>query len=280
MIQDILPHNYDIGFRPRAPRDDDFWLAFNNGRVLLARRPDQPALIEFGQARRTYPQAGQPPIYLFSIDELGIFLSPDELPEAGDFIYEDVQVFRAFQPSWLAFAGVTASHLAAWYAKNRFCGRCSRPMIPSPTERAMNCPACGLVNYPSISPAVIVGVIDGDRMLLTRYAGRQYRNLALIAGFMEVGETPEDTVRREVKEEVGLKVRNIRYYKSQPWAFTQSLLLGFFADLDGSPEIVLDQNELSEGVWLPRSEMPLESLPISLTYEMIDVFRRGEVPAC
>ena len=280
MIQDILPHNYDIGFRPRAPRDDDYWLAVNDGRVLLARRPDQPALIEYGQARRAYPQAGQTPIYLFSIDQRGVFLSQDEHPEAGDFIYEDVQVFRAFQPSWLAFAGVTASHLAAWYAKNRFCGRCSGPMSPSPTERAMNCPACGLINYPSISPAVIVGVIDGDRMLLTRYAGRQYRNLALIAGFMEVGETPEDTVRREVMEEVGLKVRNIRYYKSQPWAFTQSLLLGFYADLDGSPEIVLDQNELSEGVWLPRSEMPLESLPISLTYEMIDVFRRGEVPAC
>lgn len=105
---------------------------------------------------------------------------------------------------------------------------------------------------------MIVAVVDKEkeRLLLTRYAGRRGGNYALIAGFSEVGETLEETARREVMEEVGLKIRNLHYYASQPWSFSDTLLAGFYAELDGSDEIQLEREELSEGVWLSRDEIP------------------------
>lgn len=125
---------------------------------------------------------------------------------------------------------------------------------------------------------MIVAVVDKEkeRLLLTRYAGRKGGNYALIAGFSEVGETLEETARREVMEEVGLKIRNLRYYASQPWSFSDTLLAGFYAELDGSDEIQLEREELSEGVWLSREEIPVQDTSISLTGTMIERFRNGE----
>ena len=148
-------------------------------------------------------------------------------------------------------------------------------MRDSDTERARVCPACALTVYPKICPAVIVAVTDGDRLLLTKYRGRAFKRYALVAGFHEIGETIEDTVRREVFEETGLRVKNLRYYKSQPWVFTDSLLLGFFCELDGSDKITLQENELSEAGWYHRTEIPDDYSSISLTGEMIGSFRAG-----
>lgn len=144
-------------------------------------------------------------------------------------------------------------------------------------ERAMICEKCGLVEYPKISPAVIVGVVDGDKILMSRYAHSVYKKYSLIAGFAEIGETLESTVRREVMEEVGVKVKNIRYYKSQPWGLSDSLLVGFFAELDGSAEIKLDTNELAEAKWFARNDIPYGASAISLTSEMIEAFRNKEI---
>ena len=104
-----------------------------------------------------------------------------------------------------------------------------------------------------------------------------YRGYALIAGFVEIGETFEETVRREVMEEVGLKVKNIRYYKSQPWSFSDTLLMGFYCDLDGEEEITLDREELALAEWFRRDEIPVEPSRDSLTNEMIIKFKNGEV---
>lgn len=131
--------------------------------------------------------------------------------------------------------------------------------------------------YPRISPAVIVGVLNGDKILMSKYAGRSYTNYALIAGFTEIGENAEQTVAREVMEEVGLHIKNIRYYKSQPWAFSGSLLMGFFCELDGSDTITLDTSELSEAAWFHRNEITLEDDNVSLTREMIMQFKNGKV---
>lgn len=146
----------------------------------------------------------------------------------------------------------------------------------------MRCPACGGLVYPTISPAVIVAVTHGDRLLLTKYSQTArpgtVRNYALIAGFAEIGEPLEGTVRREVMEEVGLPVKNIRFYKSQPWSFSSSLLSGFYCDLDTEDETVtLQEDELGEGTWFDRSELPEGGSSISLTHEMIERFRQGPV---
>ena len=148
-------------------------------------------------------------------------------------------------------------------------------MIHDEKERLMRCPECGQMEYPKICPAVIVGVTDHDRIVLTKYAGRAYKKYALIAGFAEIGETIEDTVRREVKEEVGLHVKNIRFYKSQPWSFSDTLLMGFFCELDGSDKIKMDEEELSVAQWCNREDVPVQEEDISLTSEMMRRFRQG-----
>ena len=139
----------------------------------------------------------------------------------------------------------------------------------------MKCPKCGAMHYPKISPAVIVAVTNRDKILMTKYASRDYKKYALIAGFTEIGETIEDTVRREVMEEVGIHVKNIRYYKSQPWSFTDTVLMGFYCELDGEDVITMDAHELSVAEWMRREDIPTEFDGISLTNEMIMRFKEG-----
>ena len=174
------------------------------------------------------------------------------------------------------FAAMTAFHLYDWYRNNRFCGRCGTPVVPDPShkERMLSCPQCGNTIYPKICPAIIVGVIDGERILLTKYAGRNNPNYALIAGFTEIGETAEETVMREVYEEVGVRVKNLRYYKTQPWGMASDLLIGYYAELDGDPSITLDRNELSTGLWMDRKDIIIEDEDFSLTREMIVRFAK------
>lgn len=278
MIQDIHPHRYDIGFAHKAPRPGDYVVALRDNQVLLAEGREQGEIPRYQGLKPFLSEPEKRLIYLFSLDDDAFFHYPEPLEEPEGFSYRDIFAFRTYQPSWMAFAAVTACHLSQWYARNRYCGVCRAPMAPKAEERALACGECGNTLYPAIAPAVIVGVADGDRLLLTRYANRGFRNYALVAGFMEVGETVEDTVRREVMEEVGVAVRNIRYYKSQPWAFSGSVLMGFFADLDGSPRLTVDTGELEEALWVPRKEIEADDSTISLTAEMIRVFRDRRHP--
>ena len=138
----------------------------------------------------------------------------------------------------------------------------------------MQCPSCGKTFYPRIMPAVIVGVTNGEQLLVTKYA-QGFKYYALIAGFTEIGETLEQTVAREVMEEVGLKVKNIRYYKSQPWGIANDILVGYYCEVDGSTEIHMDRNELKVAEWRSRSEIELQPGQYSMTNEMMRIFRDG-----
>ena len=280
MIQDIHPHRLDMEYRRDAPRDGDYVVALKGGRVLFVSDGDgNPGYLpEYGALRAANPALDGDFVYLFSADGKAYHFYAGDTGEGNGLAFQHAMSFRNYQPVWMAFAGITASHLALWYAGNRFCGACGGPMTLKADERAVNCASCGAIVYPRISPAVIVGVVDGERILVTSYVHRPSSRTALIAGFMEIGETFEDTVRREVMEEVGLKVKNIRYYKSQPWAFSGSVLVGFFADLDGSPEITLDTGELQEALWMSRDEMSPIDTSISLTSEMMELFRVGNHP--
>ena len=131
---------------------------------------------------------------------------------------------------------------------------------------------------PVLCPAVIVGITNGDKIILSKYEGRRFKRYALIAGFAEIGETIEETVHREVMEEVGLKVKNLRYYKSQPWSFSGTLLFGFFCDVDGDDTLTVDHEELSMAQWVERDKIPDQGNNISLTKEMMMLFRDGKEP--
>ncbi len=142
-------------------------------------------------------------------------------------------------------------------------------------ERALRCPDCGNIIYPRINPAVIVGVIKDDELLLTKYRTGFAHN-ALVAGFAEIGETLEETVAREVMEETGVSVKNIRYYKSQPWGMAEDLLVGFYCEADGDSEIRMDENELKYAAWVKREDIVLQPNNLSLTNEMMKLFKENK----
>lgn len=278
MIQEIAPHIYDNAFAHRRKlQPEDSVLAFTEDlkNVLVDSNGKFPEAANFSAAER------ERMTYLFTIDAQAFF-SLENLEQTAEepegLHWDSAVMFRTMRPEYLGFAGVTGMQLVRWTRNHRFCGRCGTLLVPSSIERAFCCEHCGNIVYPRICPGVIVAVVDKEkeRLLLTRYAGRRGGNYALIAGFSEVGETLEETARREVMEEVGLKIRNLHYYASQPWSFSDTLLAGFYAELDGSDEIQLEREELSEGVWLSRDEIPVQDTSISLTGTMIERFRNGE----
>lgn len=287
MLQDLSFGKLENEYRHPQPGKDALTLCFQDGSVLLQRMQDDSlALPAFADANRWAHEncwqcwSEDRFHYLFRLQGVDCFLwmgNAGLCPDSA-YAYESVRKLRQLTSKDLCFGIMTAWHLYTWYQNNRFCGRCATPTIHDDRERMLRCPGCGNTIYPKISPAVIIAVTDGDRLLLSKYAGRSYTRYALLAGYTEIGETLEQTVAREVMEEVGLKVKNIRYYKSQPWGVDGNVLMGFYCDLDGDDTICLDQNELAMAEFYPRSALPAHDDGISLTREMIRVFEEGREP--
>lgn len=276
MIQDIGTHCYHNEYKPVPPKGTDFILFYRERTVLVKTNDTSFTFPAFQDVKEGMSEACENYIYLFSIDATSFYLvptlRPEELPE---FTFEDIILFRNQGPQVNSFALITGFHLFNWYESHKFCGTCGHKMLPDTKERMMFCPRCNTMEYPKISPAVIVAVRNGNKLLLSRYAGRNTRRYALIAGFTEIGETLEQTVHREVMEEVGLKVKNIQYYKSQPWGLSSSVLAGFYCDLDGDDTITLDEEELAVAQWFEREDIPYDDYDVSLTREMMLHFKKG-----
>lgn len=277
MIQDIEPHQYDVTYRNDAVQKGDIMLIYRKDELLCNMTGEKIIYPAAEEIAEVCPEIWVRAKFLFHIDENNYFeLRSPELAPFGKWDYVPKEQLRAVRPVWRSFAALTGLQIHNWYTNTRFCGRCGNKMTAQGEERAMKCPACGRLSYPQICPSVIVGIINGDRLLLTKYASNHsnYQKYTLVAGYAEIGESLEDTVRREAMEEVGLRVKNIRYYKSQPWSYSDTLLAGFFCEADGTPEITMDAGELSAAEWFERGEIPEESMdPISLTGAMIAAFR-------
>lgn len=279
MIQDIEPHRFSNAYEPEAP-DGGCLLLCYSGRKALVKKIGQNEIM-FPSFREMEPYKEglyEEYTYLFSVDGLRFYLGEGiDLDSVEGYTLEDTEIFRTAVPRYMAFAGVTGAQLHRWYESHRFCGRCGAGLKKDEKERMLRCPACGNMEYPKIMPAVIIGVTHGNRLLMSKYANREFKKYALLAGFAEIGETIEDTVRREVMEEVGLNVKNITYYKSQPWSFSDTLLLGFYAELDGEEKITLDEEELALAEWFEREDIPVKAEDLSLTNEMIMRFKNKEM---
>lgn len=276
MIQDLDFHCYHNEYTHAFPKNNDWILSFHGREILAAQKEEQLIFPTWKELSACQNFSQDSCTYLFSIDEQRYFLLfPSAAEEFDIFTYQDISIFRSMQPKEQCFGLITGFHLHNWYQSRRFCGSCGQRLIHDKKERMMYCPHCKSTEYPKISPAVIVAVTHGEKLLLSKYAGRNTKRYALIAGFTEIGETLEETVKREVMEEVGLKVKNIRYYKSQPWGLSGSLLAGFVCDLDGDDTITLDENELAVAQWFPREEIPYDDYDVSLTREMMIQFKKG-----
>lgn len=203
------------------------------------------------------PVAGQQHV-LGSIGDracIAIDVDPDRVPPAMTGV--GLRQLHALVPDLEWSLASRAVQIVAWDRNHRFCGRCGTPTEPQLTERVRRCPNCGLSAYPRLTPAVIVLVTRGEheeRALLAwgrRHHGRHYSTLA---GFVEVGETLEEAVRREVHEETAIEVRDIRYFGSQPWPFPNQLMLGFRARY-GAGDIVPQPDEIVEARWFTPDEV-------------------------
>lgn len=278
MIQDIAPHKLDNAFRNVDPQPQDLVFTFKGPKALMRKEAGSVKLPAFEQLPGGFEGNREQAIYLFAVDEKPIFLIPEkdlkgEIPEVMD--YDFLKAFSAAEERWIPLAAFTANHLNHWYREHHFCGCCGSVTDFSETERAKICPECGNIQYPRISPVIMAAIVDGDRLLVTRYAGRDYKGLALNAGFVEIGENLEDALKREVMEEVGLQVGQLKYFGSQPWGMSDSVISGFFAYLEGSDQVKLDRDELAEAVWMNRDELPPQDTSLSITAAMIESFRTG-----
>ncbi len=282
MIQDIAPHKYDVTFRNLTIEDEDVIFVYQDSSLLCCMEEEGIVYPRMRDLAGIIPQIRETARFLFRIDDTGFFehCGP-EIKPFGKWHYISKEEIRAFRPIWKAFAAITGFQIHEWYANTQFCGACGHRMEAQERERAMKCSFCGKVRYPQICPSVIVGVTNGNQLLMTKYAARhsKYRRYALIAGYAEIGESLEDTVCREVMEEVGLHVKNLRYYGSQPWSYTDTLLVGFFCEVDGDPGITMDESELSVAEWIEREAIPPESADdtVSLTGTMMKAFKEGTV---
>lgn len=268
MIQDIYPHHYHNEYHPAPPVERDVIFGYSQGNIQMK---DENTFYRYEDIPKDTRLT-----YLFSLDEHNCYigdltnLNPVEVPRTA---------MRSFEPRHFAFAAIAGWQLYGWLKENKYCGKCGHEMIQDGIERAQRCPSCDHIVYPKIMPAVIVAVLNKDKLLVTKYNSThsKYNRYALVAGFNEIGETIEDTVIREVKEETGLDVDHLQYYKSQPWPFSSTLLFGFYCHVKGSDDIKIDENELQLAKWVTREE-DIDSMDdSSLTTEMIQNFMKGNI---
>ena len=272
MIQDIYPSKLNNAYLKYKIDKEDFLLVFDGDGKILVREEEKAIIFPNNEVIDD-----ENAVYLFSLDDKKYFLSlpkpqVEETVKPEGFVYYSIREIRDLFEGKEVYAAFTAYHLWKWYADNRYCGKCRTQYILGESERSLVCPTCRNTIYPRINPAVIVGVIKDDCLLVTKYK-TGYANNALVAGFTEIGETLEETVSREVFEETGVKVKNIRYYKSQPWGMAQDILMGFYCEADGEGEIHMDENELKYAEWVKREDIELQPNNLSLTNEMMKNFK-------
>ncbi len=289
MIQDLEFGFLDNQYRPTEPAPGDVVVCARGKDLLVCRNEDRSLTLPRWEQVQQWAAApdwshwyDQPLTYAFTLQEVRYFLWMGKAGEPGDgrFAYEGAAGLREPKSMDLCFGLMTAWHLYNWYRVNRYCGNCAQPTVHDSKERMMRCPHCGNLIFPRIAPAVIIGLTHGDKLMLAQSALLARKRYGLLAGFVEIGETAEEAVAREVMEEVGLKVKNIRYYKSQPWGVVGNLSIGYFCDLDGEDAVHLDQNELAMAGWFDRNALPPEAADdgVSLTREMIRIFGEGREP--
>lgn len=267
-----LPDRYVAAVPAADPAAPGWWFALQDGRLLVL-RDAAGASLPFG---RDAPLPG-------SVLGLGHFdgvpcralaVPPEAGPLPGAAFVSLRALWGQLNPELLGIAA-QAAQLLTWDATHRFCGVCGTPTESRTDERARACPACGHMSYPRVSPAVMVRVTRGEEILLARSPRFAPGVWSILAGFVEAGEALEQTVTREVREEVGLEISGLRYFASQPWPFPHSLMIGFTADWSGG-EIAIDGVEIIEAAWFTRSRMPGLPHEMSLSRRLIgDWLQKG-----
>ena len=257
---------------PQEHLKSALWFAFRDSKLLIysnassATVPCLPDLNELSletKTRHYLGQLGARPCYAVELEE-------GASPPPGMTFLGLRRLYGQVDENLFQIAG-RAVQIVEWDRANRFCSRCGNPMRIRSKERAKECDHCGLLNFPRLSPAIIVLVERGRELLLARAHHFPPGLYSVIAGFVEPGETLETAVAREVMEEVGLSIGQIRYFGSQPWPFPDSLMIGFTSTYQGG-EISLDDGEIADARWFTADDLPTIPGKISIARRLIDWF--------
>jgi NAD+ diphosphatase len=243
--------------------------AYRDGKILVAGTDDAPAIPSFA-ALAAAGVTGSPH-FLGTLDdaECIALALPDEAPEPAGMRYVGLRtLFLRIPESLLALAG-RAFQVVEWDRTHRYCGRCGTPTRNKGDERAKECPKCGYVAYPRVSPAMMALVTRGREILLARSHRFVNGVYSALAGFVEPGETIEDCVRREVREEVGIEVDAITYFASQSWSFPHSLMIAYTAEYAGG-DIFLGDAEIADARWFALDALPPLPPNVSIARRLID----------
>jgi NAD+ diphosphatase len=259
---------------PEKPPRAALWFAFSGDRLLVRAADDQASVVDYA----TLAQLGvafDEGHYLGRLDDLDCYAvdvdTALELP--SDVGVEGLRALYGRLPDELYAVAGRAVQILLWDQTHHFCGRCGQPTVNAPADRAKLCPQCGLLSFPRLSPAVIMLIQRGeDELLLARNRAFADGFYSVLAGFVEPGESLEEAVAREVREEVGLEIRDIRYFGSQPWPFPHQLMIGFTAHY-ASGQISLQADEIVEANWYSRrGELPRLPGKLSIARRLIDWF--------
>lgn len=252
------------------------WVIVRGPSVLVSSGPSPSVILEQDpSAAGLHPSGSQ---YLGMLWETPCYaaeLAGDHEAPAG-YSFSGVRDLSGTLPDPELALAAYAVRICAFDRSTRFCGRCGHKTRPLRTERAKLCTDCNLIIYPRISPAIIVLIRKGDEVLLARSPHFPGGVFSIIAGFVEPGESLEEAVHREVKEEVGIQVQNIRYFASEPWPFPDSLMLGFVADYTGG-EIVIDRKEIEAAGWYTRDTLPPLPSRLSISRALINAWIAREI---
>lgn len=244
--------------------EEPIWFLFRGSDLLLSTESaclPEGAAVALPERRQFVGQLGERPCYAAEL--------PAERPAPAGMEFLGLRAVYTRVPLTVYRMAARAVQLVEFDRTHRFCGACGGPTVVDGGARA--CPACQSQVFPRLSPAVIVLIKDGDRTLLARSHRFPPGRYSTLAGFVEPGETLEEAVEREVLEEVGVRVKNVRYFGSQPWPFPHSLMVGFTADYAGG-ELRLQEDEIADAQWFDVANLPDVPPPISIARKLIDAF--------
>ncbi len=277
-MSDSEEYKYNPGFLPTKAMDHNAWALYFLDKKLLMGRKENTYYIPTVNEVQSIRTEEMKMYYIGSYEGHDCYCMKQKesliLPEYLEPV-ELREITNLSNDAGLFILAGAANHLLHWYEVNRYCGYCGHEMTDKTDERAKNCPKCGHFVYPRISPATITAVFRDDEILLAHNSNFREGLYSLIAGYVEPGETLEQCVEREIREEVGLKVKNIHYFGSQPWPFPDSLMMAFTAEYD-SGEINVDHIEISDAAWFKADTLPGIPSTDSIAGKLIRWYKDGK----